>query len=721
MDRWAIRGMPRRARCAAGAARVTPDEVRFRSHSSGAPSPAAVLRSPGQAQGYASVARLDARSDRRSRRATLLAESSTKSRRRLLRGRLLGGLALLAGLAAGQQAERESLYIPPLEEDAGLQTLAERARAQIAAAGEYRAFHAFRFTDRLPESGIRFVHRIVDDVGKHFKPVHYDHGNSISIADVDGDGRHDIYFTTQLGSNELWRNLGGGRFEDATGGAGIGMRDRISVVGTFGDLDNDGDPDLYVTTVRQGNVLFENDGTGRFTDVTAKAGVGYVGHSSAALVFDYNRDGLLDIYLVNVGRYTLDGRAKSGAYIGMVDAFRRHVNPEDSEQSILYENLGGLRFRDVSAERGLADRSWTGDGSVADLNGDLWPDLYLVNMQGDDHYYESAAGRSFVDKTRERFPKTPWGTMGIRFFDANNDGLLDLFLTDMHSDMPYLQSPAEEKGKTKVDPDEPGLQGGRDNIFGNAFYRNLGGGRFEEVSDALGLENYWPWGVSSGDLNADGWEDLFVASSMSYPYRYGVNSVYVNEGGERFREGEFVLGVEPRRGGRARTPWFDLDCSGEDEGHRLCEGRSGRYTVMASLGTRSAVIFDLDGDGDLDIVTTEFNAEPQVLVSDLAERRKIAWLEVELRGTASNRDGLGAMVKVFAGPDVYTRLHDGKSGYLSQSSMPLYFGLGEWPKPSVDRVEVLWPSGVRQTVTEGLAVNTRIRIVEEGVPPGSSP
>ena len=131
---------------------------------------------------------------------------------------------------------------------------------------------------------------------------------------------------------------------------------------------------------------------------------------------------------------------------------------------------------------------------------------------------------------------------------------------------------------------------------------------------------------------------------------------------------------------------------------------------MTPLSSRASVMLDLEGDGDLDIVTNELNDRPMVLVSDLAERKRIHWLKVVLAGTASNRDGLGAVVRVHSGGRIYTRSCDGKSGYLSQSVLPLYFGLGEADR--VDRVEVAWPSGRKQVVTAGLRANETLRVTE---------
>jgi len=590
--------------------------------------------------------------------------------------------------------------------------LLERAAEEAALAAQSPAPHDFRFTDRREASGITFQNRIVDDAGKAYKKVHYDHGSGLCAADVDRDGRPDLYFATQLGTNELWRNLGGGRFENITDQAGLRMDDAIAVGCAFADIDNDGDPDLFVTTVRHGNRLFENVGGGRFRDITAPAGVGYVGHSSGAVFFDYDGDGLLDLLLVNVGKYTTEQKGRGGYYLAYEDAFSGHLHPERTEYSILYKNMGHNRFVDVSRQVGLHDGSWSGDATITDFNDDGHPDIYMLNMQGDNHYYENRGGKSFVDRTRELFPKTPWGAMGVKSFDYDNDGNLDLFITDMHSDMVKDVAPEDERVKFVFKGAEHFFGGHPENsIFGNAFFRNQGDGTFREISNELGLENYWPWGVSVGDLNADGFMDVFITASMNFPYRYGVNSLLINNRGQEFLSSEMLLGIEPRRGGKTRKTWFTLDCSGEDKGHKLCAGRSGKVTVTGTLGSRSSVIFDLDGDGDLDIVTNELNSEPQVLVSDLAQRHPIHWLSVRLVGKVANRNGLGAKVTVWGGGQRMTQRMDGSSGSRSHSILPLYFGLGE--AAAAERIEVLWPSGRKQTIAGPIAGNRVLEIVEE--------
>jgi hypothetical protein len=606
-----------------------------------------------------------------------------------------------------------------------LRSLEENKQKQLQAAPGWKTFHNFTFTDRYEESGIRFEHRPVDDASKNYKAVHYDHGNGLAAADVDGDGRLDIYFVNQLGASQLWRNLGHGKFEDITATAGVGLADKICVAASFADIDNDGRPDLFVTSVRMGNVLFKNLGGGKFKDVTLESGLSLKRspHSSGAVFFDFNNDGLLDLFVANVGVYTRNEKGRGGFYLGRSDAFQGWQFPERSEQSILYQNLGGGKFEDVSRKMGLEHRGWSGDATFCDLNQDGYPDLYVPSMSGKDRYYENDRGQRFEEKTAAYFPKTPWGAMGVKFFDYNLDGLMDLYVTDMHSDMTSVQikagdqdfSPRFEKQKSdawcSVEWSPAALQSASNSIFGNAFYQNQGQGKFIEVSAKVGAETYWPWGISVADFNADGYEDVFVTAGMGYPLRYAINSLLLNEGGQRLVDSEFVLGVEPRKGNRIEKEFFTLDCSGEDKRNPLCRGKTGVLQVIGTTSSRSSVAFDLDDDGDLDLVTNEWNDHPQVLVSNLSENKPVHFLKLKLVGTVSNRDGLGTTVKVHCGSKTYTRFHDGKSGYLSQSSMPLYFGLDTESK--IDRIEILWPSGKRQKRTERVAFDTLLTITEE--------
>jgi len=629
--------------------------------------------------------------------------------------------AVLSGLSAVTGEIRRRLPEPAgIVEPAWIET---RKAEQLGTVELFKAFVDFSFDDRYKDSGIDWSNHSTDDTGKRYKASHYDHGNGIAVADVDGDGRLDVYLTTQAGSNRLLRNAGKGRFEKMPGSENLQLADVIGVTASFADIDNDGDSDLYATTVRGGNYLFENDGKGHFRDVTGPSGLQYSGHSSGAVFFDYDRDGLLDLFLCNVGSYTVDGVVTASTdpvnpdqgtdyhyWEARRDAFAGHLKPERTERSILYHNQGGGKFADVTTEIGLIDTSWSGAASPIDGNDDGWPDLYLLNMQGNDEYFENVGGEKFVRKSRDLFPRTPWGSMGAKVFDYDNDGALDLYISDMHSDMSEEVLPWDEDLKANMQYPESFLATGGNSVFGNAFYHKQGVDQYEEISDVIGAENYWPWGLSVGDLNADGYEDVFLASSMNYPFRFAVNSLLINNAGEEFLDAEYILGVEPRRDDVTAIPWFVLDCDGVDAEHKHCAEMSGIVEVWASVGSRSSVIFDIDDDGDLDILTNEFNSEPMVLVSDLAAKKKIHFLKVKLVGTESNRSGIGAVVEVEAAGQRYKKVNDGQSGYLTQSDLPLYFGLGS--AKSVDTIVVTWPSGKKQTVKGPLDTNRLLEITE---------
>lgn len=609
--------------------------------------------------------------------------------------------------------------------------LAARAKAQIASAAQLAAGHDFHFTDRVGASGITFRLQASTDVGRFYTANHYDHGAGVAVADVDGDGRLDLFFANQAGASALYRNLGGGHFEDITERSGVRIAGRACTGVAFADIDNDGDADLYVSCVRAGNLLFRNDGHGRFTDITKDAGVAGSGtHSSGAVFFDYDADGLLDLFVTNVGRYTRDEQWPDGLYASVRDAFAGHLHSDRAETSLLFHNLGHDRFENVTQKSGLVHTAWSGDATALDADGDGRPDLYVLSMQGHDEFWRNAGGGRFEKRSREVFPATPWGAMGVQVLDWNGDGRPDVYVTDMHTDMSSDLKPDEETHKHDPKTFFPFAFLGTDgrHVLGNALFTNTGPLTFVEESDKAGVETGWPWGPSVGDLNADGWPDIFVAAGMNYPFRYRGNDVLLNDGGHRFVPAEYTLGIEPRR--RLVVPWMDLDCDA-DVKQDICQGepaplpsadartaeqrgktgaRHGRITVWAARASRSAVVFDLDDDGDLDIVTNNYGDRPQVFMSDLSQRGQVHFLKIKLVGRRSNRDGIGAVVAVRANGRSQTVVNDGKTGYLAQGVVPLYVGLGS--ATQADSIAVKWPSGRLQTVPGPVRSGAAITIRE---------
>jgi hypothetical protein len=585
-----------------------------------------------------------------------------------------------------------------------------RGKPDSAAA---KAEAASGFEERARAAGIAFrMNNLTREQGERFRVNLYDHGSGLAIGDYDNDGRDDIYFLNQHGTNALYRNAGDGSFVDASAKAGVALGDRVSVGATFADYDNDGFADLFVTSTRGGNVLFHNRGDGTFEDVTAAAGVKHVGHSQTPVFFDYDDDGDLDLFLTNTARWTLDTiDSTSGAYEGKASLPALMGSPIES--NILYRNDGHGKFTDVTRHAGLRGEGWSGDVAVFDYDDDGFMDLFVPSMFGRGQLYRNGGHGTFTDVTAETLEKTSHGAIGTKVFDYDGDGRLDLFVVDMHSDM-WMGLDARQNSRAAalefqrrrfrspagptVNEDAPGFidaqraefaKHGQDYdaaIFGNALYRNVGGGKFEETAVSAGLETFWPWGIATGDWDDDGREDVFITSGMGYPFYYWPNQLMMNGGDGTFTDRAATLGVEPPTGGIHQE--------------RTISGR------QATKSSRSAAVADFDGDGRLEVVVNNFNGRPYLFANRFRKRH---YVELRLTGTKSNRDAIGAVARLFAGSTVMVRQVNPAGGYLAQSSRELHFGLGD--RSAVDSIVIRWPRGLVQTLRNP-AVDTLHRIQE---------
>ena len=534
--------------------------------------------------------------------------------------------------------------------------------------------------------------------GEKFKTNLYDHGCGLAVGDFNGDGYDDIFFCNQLGKCALYRNNRDGTFQDVTEDAGIGLGDRVCVAATWADFDNDGHQDLFVTSTRGGNVLFKNLGNGRFKDVTEKAGLTYVGHSMAAISFDYDNDGYVDLLVTNTAQWTQEAKDASARYYpGGNDLIEMVGRPK--EFNLLYRNNGDGTFTNVTEKAGLKGQGWCGDAAVFDYNEDGWLDVLTTNMFGRSQLYRNNGDGTFTDVTEQTLLRTSWGASGVKVFDFNNDGKLDVFIADMHSDMwltadlgydtrtvvvdtkkyPYVTGPRAKTSQRAMDTEKEYADKFRvryrEVVFGNTLFKNLGGGKFDEISDQAGMETWWPWGAAPGDFDNDGYEDVFLPSGMGYPFYYWRNYLMMNNGNESFTDQSRAFGIEPPSSGTFLA---------EKIGNKL-----------AARSSRSAAVADFDGDGRLEIVTSNFNDRPYYFKNNLPRKNYIAF---KLQGTKSNRDAIGALVKLHIGNEVMVRQVHPAGGYLSQSSKTLHFGLGDRAK--IDFVKIKWPGREKQIIRD---------------------
>jgi len=571
--------------------------------------------------------------------------------------------------------------------------------------------HRAGFREAAQASGIDFRMAFLPaEQGEKFKINLYDHGCGVAAGDFDGDGFDDIYFCNQLGPNALYRNKGDGTFEDVTKKAGVALGDRISVGATFADYDNDGLTDLYVTSTRGGNVLFRNMGDGTFKDVTKEAGLTLVAHSQTAVFFDFDNDGLLDLFVTNTAQWTTNFDPMARYFPGLADFWEMAGSPK--EYNVLYRNNGNGTFTNVTEKAGLKGQGWGGDVAVFDYNDDGFLDLLVTNMFGASQLYRNNGDGTFTEVTKEVLGRTSWGAIGSKVFDFNNDGRLDLYIVDMHSDMwlphqvkldPHPGPPYDFKKKyTSVMGPIQSLPleaqeaerrlfelfniRNSEVVFGNTFFKSLAPGKFAEVSEQANLETFWPWGIAVGDFDNDGFEDVFLPSGMGYPYDYWPNALLMNNGNETFTDRAKELGIEPPPGGRF-----------------LAEKIGGKPAARSS---RCAAVADFDGDGRLDLIVNNFNDRPYYFRNNFPKKNYIAF---RLTGTKCNRDAIGALVWIHCGKEVMVRQVNPAGGYLSQSSRTVHFGLGD--RPDVDYAEIRWPSGQKQRIDRP-AINTRHLVTE---------
>jgi hypothetical protein len=581
--------------------------------------------------------------------------------------------------------------------------------ANSATAEPLRRLPGFR--DVALESGIRFrMAFLPDEQGEKFKINLYDHGCGVAVADFNADGFDDIYLLNQLGENALYRNNSEGGFVDTSRIAGVAFGDRICVGATFGDYNNDGYPDLYVTTTRGGNVLFENMGNGTFRDVTAQAGLTLVAHSQTAAFADFNNDGCLDLFVTNSAEWTGSYDNASKYYRGPSDLWKLAASAK--EYNVLYINNRDGTFTDKTEESGLRGLGWGGDVAVFDFDEDGDLDLFVTNMFGRSQLYRNLGDGRFADVTREALGRTSWGAIGSKVFDCNNDGRLDLFVVDMHSDMwaPYragdalkqtiernehrkyafVSGPAFEYDKSAVLEEQKFVDTMdiryEEVLFGNTMFKNLGAGTFEEISDRAHLETFWPWGIATGDFDNDGYEDAFLPSGMGYPFFYWRSSLMMNNGDETFLDRGRSEGIEPP----ARGIYLEKRIGGRP----------------APRSSRCAATGDFDGNGQLDIIVNNFNDYPYYFKNQFPQRNHISF---RLHGRKNNRDAVGAVLRARVGDEIMTRQVQTAGGYLSQGSATTHFGLGEHSE--VDLVEIRWPNG-RLQVIENSAINTVHDITE---------
>jgi enediyne biosynthesis protein E4 len=522
-----------------------------------------------------------------------------------------------------------------------------------------------QFTDIAAQAGVEFTHVNGASADRHLYEImsggglflDYNNDGWQDILLVDGGSLTDASINMRA-RHRLFRNRGNGSFEDVTASSGIAHRE-YGMGACAADYDNDGWTDVYLTAVGP-NALYHNNAGKGFTDVTRAAGVAGGDIFSASCAFtDVDRDGDVDLFVVNY----VDARVGNNVFCGDTSRkFRIYCHPLTfmPHHNVLYRNNGNGTFTDVSKEAGILDRRGNGLGVVAgDYDDDGWPDVFVANDSTPNFLFHNEQGRGFkevalVSGVSVASDGNPRAGMGTDFGDYDNDGDLDLFVTNHE-------------------------------LEAHTLFRNLGQALFEDAT--------FPSGVGSATLPYVGFGAVFFDADNDADLDLGIVNGHVMNSPGHVRPGA----TEAQRKLLLRNTGGRFTDVGRQAGPGFSVDKVGRALAAA----------DIDNDGDLDLLVVNNGGAADLLRNEGGSGNNA--IVIRLIGTTSNRDAIGARVKVTAGGVTQMREVKAGSSYLSQNDLRLHVGVGK--ATQIDRVEVRWPNGQSETIS-GVMVNQIVTMTE---------
>jgi enediyne biosynthesis protein E4 len=533
-----------------------------------------------------------------------------------------------------------------------------------------------RFEEVSKAAGIDFVHQApkLDPALDHVRAEIASMGAAVSIVDFDRDGWQDVYvINSGEGSlNRLYRNLDGARFEEVGAAAGLADLNRpgsgVSMGAVWGDYDNDGYEDLYLNKWGRPE-LFHNEGGKKFSRATDGAGLPAWVNANSAVWFDYDRDGRLDLFIGGYYREDVDLWKLKNTRI-MPDSFEYAQN---GGRKYLLRNLGAGKFSDVAEQVGLQSRRWALAAIAGDLRGTGYPDLVVANDYGVAEFWANEGGKRFREIGKQTgIGERPKSGMNVSAGDVLNRGQLALYISNITEEGTLIQ------GNNLWVPGETGPRI-----------------RYTNWADDVGVERGgWSFGAQFGDLNNDGFMDLFLTNGYisadkngSYWYDFskitGAHSSIIEDA-----KNWPPVGSRSHAGYQAKRVWLN------DAGRRFIEVAQA-VGVTETFDGRSVALADFGNRGALDVVVAHQKGPLLLYRNTVAPGN--AWIDFELEGARSNRSAIGAQVRVFWNGGEQLQQVSGGSGFCAQNQRRLHFGLGKSAR--VEKVVVRWPSGGEQTLT----------------------
>lgn len=569
------------------------------------------------------------------------------------------------------------------------------------------------------ETGIDFVHRWTQ-APRYERLLNSSMvGGGVAAGDYDGDGRVDLCLTRPAGGHRLYRNLGGCRFTNVTDQAGVRDDSFWSTGVTFADVNHDGRLDLYVCCYEGPNRLYINQGNGTFVEQAKACGLDYRGASVMMAFSDYDRDGHLDGYLLTAGLIPGPAQRFRVKFVNERPVVpeelqeywqlfylpeERAVAAEAGQLDHLYRNRGDGTFVDVSRQAGISGCDIGNAVLWWDYNSDGWPDLYVANDYfGPDRLYRNERNGTFTNITDQALPHTPWTSMGADIGDLNNDGLIDLITSDMSGTTRFkrmIDMIDYQNSGWFLDWAEPRQ------YMRNAVFYNSGTGRFLEAAYLTGLaDTDWTWSILLADLDNDGRLDVFVPNGMT---RDWMDSDLAAQ----------AKGLPPDQFAsfwRAQPIRADLNLAYQNQGDLRFENVSRGWGLDVPGPSFGAVATDLDNDGDLDLVVNCFEAPARVHRNDSAGQHRVT---VRLEGRTGNRFGIGATARLESPSGSQMRTITLSRGFMASGDPSAHFGLGKDDR--IRQLTVEWPSG-KMSLFRDLAVDRAYTVSEPFATPVSTP
>lgn len=535
-------------------------------------------------------------------------------------------------------------------------------------------------------------------------------GGGVAIGDVNNDGLPDLYFTANLAPNKLYLNKGDMQFEDATRQAGVQGKATWATGVTMADVNQDGWLDIYVCRSgkfpgagSRANELFINNGDGTFTDQAEAYGLADAGTATQAAFFDFDRDGDLDVFLLNHNTESLYGQAM------LPLRYKRDEKTADR----LYRNDGGT-YTDISRQAGLQSNP-LGYGlgvGIGDLNQDGWPDIYVCNdFVEQDYLYINDRKGGFVESLKAMTKHTSNFSMGNDLADYNNDGLTDIMVADMVAEDNYRQKTNMAAMSTEQFYQAVN-NGFHYQYMVNTLQLNNGNGTFSEAAQLAGISNTdWSWATLMADYDLDGWKDLFVTNGFRLEHS---NKDFINQrkqiGGDldlndpqqRMQHIKQLLPLLPT--GKVNNYIY------QNEGNLHFTKRSADWGMDIPSWSNGAAYGDLDLDGDLDLVVNNVDMAAFIYQNQAMETRGHHYLKVRFAGPNGNRNGIGAQVEILDEGRYQLYSHYLSRGYQSGVNPGIVLGLGR--QSVIDRLRITWPDGKEQLLT-GIKADQEIRVQYE--------